>query len=142
MADLVDTNLVNAKGEEVPNSVLKEKKVIAFYFSAHWCPPCRGFTPVLVEAYNNAACKDFEIIFVSSDRDADSMREYMKETGMPWLAVPFGSATANKLKKQFGVTGIPTLIVLRADGSVITKNGRYEIAENQEEAIKRWVEQE
>jgi nucleoredoxin len=22
-------------------------KVVAFYFSAHWCPPCQHFTPLL-----------------------------------------------------------------------------------------------
>ena len=34
------------------DSILAEKKVLAFYFSAHWCPPCRLFTPVLAEFYS------------------------------------------------------------------------------------------
>ena len=34
------------------DSILSEKKVLAFYFSAHWCPPCRLFTPVLAEFYS------------------------------------------------------------------------------------------
>ena len=34
------------------DSVLAEKKLLAFYFSAHWCPPCRLFTPVLAEFYS------------------------------------------------------------------------------------------
>jgi nucleoredoxin len=33
---------------------LQGKQVLAFYFSAHWCPPCRQFTPVLAQAYRQA----------------------------------------------------------------------------------------
>ena len=32
-------------------SALEAKKVVAFYFSAHWCPPCRNFTPILGDFY-------------------------------------------------------------------------------------------
>ena len=31
--------------------VQSRSKVIGLYFSAHWCPPCRAFTPKLVRAY-------------------------------------------------------------------------------------------
>ena len=34
------------------DEALTDKKIIAFYFSAHWCPPCRLFTPVLAEFYS------------------------------------------------------------------------------------------
>ncbi len=37
--------LQNGK-ESVSTATLASKKVIGIYFSAHWCPPCRGFTPV------------------------------------------------------------------------------------------------
>lgn len=41
------------------------------YFSAHWCPPCKGFTPVFAERYKKlkGIGTNFEIIFVSADRD-------------------------------------------------------------------------
>jgi thiol-disulfide isomerase/thioredoxin len=43
---------------------LENKKLIALYFSAHWCGPCRKFTPQLVEYYNKVAPQhpEFEII--------------------------------------------------------------------------------
>ena len=45
--------------------------MIGLYFSAHWCPPCKAFTPVLVEAHQKlkATGRDFEVVFVSSDKD-------------------------------------------------------------------------
>merc|ERR1719495_1556006 len=43
-------------------------KTLGLYFSAHWCPPCRGFTPKLAETYKKLKeqGQNFEIVFVSS----------------------------------------------------------------------------
>jgi thiol-disulfide isomerase/thioredoxin len=45
-------------------------KHVGIYFSAHWCPPCRAFTPQLVGTYSKLIKDgtDFEIVFVSMDR--------------------------------------------------------------------------
>jgi nucleoredoxin len=39
-------------GEKDTMSVLEGKQFVAVYFSAHWCPPCRQFTPVLGAFYD------------------------------------------------------------------------------------------
>merc|ERR1712010_67849 len=87
--------------------------VVALYFSAHWCPPCRGFTPQMGKFYDSIkATKNFEIIFVSSDRDASQFKEYYDEQAA-WAALPFKDrATKNALSKKFKVRGIPTLVIL------------------------------
>ncbi len=46
-ADLLRFDDSKVKAREA----LAGKKIVAFYFSAHWCPPCRGFTPVLKKFY-------------------------------------------------------------------------------------------
>merc|ERR1711874_269399 len=84
--ELFGENLLKGK-ETIPTSeALKDKEVVAIYFSAHWCPPCRNFTPVLAEKYKELqACgKSFEIVFASSDRTVESFGEYYET--MPWLA--------------------------------------------------------
>ena len=55
---------------------LNGKKYKLLYFSAHWCPPCRGFTPELAKTYAKlkADGKDFELVFVSSDRSEDGFK--------------------------------------------------------------------
>lgn len=60
------------------------------FFRAHWCGPCRGFTPKLAEIYKDVQneLKDkFDIVFISWDEDQASFDEYLKE--MPWKALPF-----------------------------------------------------
>ena len=74
---------VNAKGETVTfESLVKSGNHVALYFSAHWCGPCRGFTPNLVKTYEairaakaaDPARAGLDIIFVSSDRDEASFK--------------------------------------------------------------------
>jgi len=123
---------LQSKNGTVSTDVLADK-VIGLYFSAHWCPPCRGFTPKLAEAYTRyqKAGKNLEIVFVSSDKGQKEFDEYYGE--MPWLALPFDDrATKDKLSKKFKVRGIPSLIILDTDGSMITSDGRSAIMEDPE----------
>ena len=49
---LSGVDLIRSDGSKVKaNEALSDKKIVALYFSAHWCPPCRGFTPVLKKFY-------------------------------------------------------------------------------------------
>jgi len=123
MQAILGVDTLQGKQGPVPISSL-EGKYVFIYFSAHWCPPCRGFTPVLAEFYKaNAASKNFEIIFVSSDRDQKSFDEYYGE--MPWLALPFNKrAEKDQVSGNFQVKGIPTLILFGPDGKMITNQAR------------------
>ena len=114
--------LVDANGKPVATSSLKGK-VVAVYFSAHWCGPCKIFTPKLVEFVKKNAAK-MAVVFVSCDHSKGEMASYMKEAGMPWAAVPYKSASGEAIWAQNGITSIPTLLVYSKDGKLITKNGR------------------
>jgi nucleoredoxin len=124
IASLVKGDLINSR-----NGVLhpyldvefEKKKLIALYFSAHWCAPCRKFTPNLVAYYNKnaAAHPEFEVLFVSDDKSAAAMEGYMREEQMPWPAVTFDKIAGNEALRKYAGAAIPCLVVVDDTGKVI-----------------------
>ena len=96
-----DNPLVKLLGETVIDGEKKpvpvadfagEGKSVCLYFSAHWCPPCRAFTPKFADFYKAVKAREevgskLVTIFVSSDRSQNDFDSYFKE--MPWHALPF-----------------------------------------------------
>lgn len=131
--ELVRGKLVNNAGEAKDFDGDVKGTVFGLYFSAHWCGPCRSFTPQLCKTYNkvNEQEKRFEIIFCSSDRTEQDFQEYFGT--MPWLAMPFNDDRKKALSRHFDVSGIPTLVLVEGDAkTVITKNGRGPVMEDPE----------
>jgi len=126
-----DGKLVDKNGAEYNNDNLSGK-VLGLYFSAHWCPPCRGFTPALVKTYETIVKdgKNFEIIFCSGDHDENSFKEYLNE--MPWKALPFQDSREKDLSALFEVSGIPHLVIIDENDKVITDNGRSAVSSDPE----------
>jgi nucleoredoxin len=128
----LEKRLVARDGRRVKRareSALPQAEYIAFYFSASWCPPCRTFTPKLVDFYNEhrKAHDNFEIVFVSSDRNEDDREDYMVDYEMPWPAVDFDDAKDDTVR-NFSGKGIPCLVLVDRKGTVIEHsyvNGKY-----------------
>ena len=120
--------------------------VARLYFSAHWCRPCRTFTPYLAEAYNahiqylngrpetkrteldaEEKNEEIEVIFISLDSVVSEFESY--RSTMPWHSIPHSNLwrlnIKDDLSQKYGVRSIPTLIVLDGEsGDVVTRNGK------------------
>lgn len=126
IADGLDGKLVACNGrslERFEASSLKGKKYLAIYFSASWCGPCKGFTPQLVNWYNQhrSSLDKFDVIFVSRDHTKEDMLDYMKQDDMPWPALNFTKANQrNSPLEKYAGRGIPCLVVVDGDGKVIS----------------------
>ena len=134
-------NLIDNYGSST--TIASSVKLVGLYFSAHWCPPCRGFTPVLSEFYKEANKEEkiLEIIFVSSDQDRNSFNEYFGS--MPWIALDFNQRdTKDKWGKNLKVEGIPMLFIFKSDGTRISIKGREEVistGSNVQKLINNWI---
>jgi nucleoredoxin len=136
-AGLFPDGLQNAQGQPVALDQLAGK-LVGVYFSAHWCPPCRVFTPKLV-AFRDKNAARFEVVFVSSDRSRADMETYIKEAGMKWLCVPFRSQSAGALQKKYRVRGIPTLVVLSPTGEIVSETARADVTNSPDTALASWL---
>jgi len=125
----IGDKLVSKGGVEVnTQEAIAGCDLIGIYFSAHWCPPCRAFTPKFADVYKELAekGKKFQCIFVSSDRDETQFNDYFAD--MPWLALPFNEREKKgQLGEKFGIRGIPTLLIVKPDGTLATKDGRSKV---------------
>jgi len=133
--------VIQPDGSEVPakDAVPEDKKIICFYFSAHWCPPCRQFTPMLKEFYNKTKEQGVEIVFVSSDKTEKDMNDYYKESHGDWLRIAHKSSLGKELNEHFEVDGIPTLAVCKRSGEVITGDGVEQVAEIGAPIVDKWI---
>ena len=83
-----------------------------------------------------------EVVFVSSDRSADDMRSYMRDSHGDWWAVDHGSEAAQQLKQRFAVAAVPTVVAVRAaDGAVLTREGRAAVQGKGPKAAEEWLKQ-
>ncbi|EFN83931.1 nucleoredoxin [Harpegnathos saltator] len=142
-AALEDGPLLPCGGRDSNEPMLHEELRHCFkgvYFSAHWCPPCKAFTPQLVDTYQRIRERghDFEVIFVSSDRSEDSYNAYTET--MPWLRIPFSQEERRrKLARALDVQAIPTLVILDPRDNIITLDGRTELIEDPEGLNFPWT---
>ena len=81
-----------------------------------------------MDVYNKIKEKnsDFEIVFISSDRDQSSFDDFF--SGMPWLAIPLEDERKAYLKKKFKIRGIPSLVAIGPDGKTVNTDAKTSLA--------------
>lgn len=107
--------------QPVSDARLAGVKYYGLYYSASWCGPCRAFTPGFINAYRQLKQKypQFEVVFISADRSANDMRDYMKEDRMPWTALKYDLRQQNPELLRYAGAGIPCLVLVDSAGRVL-----------------------
>ncbi|TFJ87145.1 hypothetical protein NSK_001478 [Nannochloropsis salina CCMP1776] len=71
----------------------------------------------------------FSVLYVSQDRTGSEFWSFFREAMPPtWLAIPYQeTALRAEVQRLFGVTTLPTLIVIGPDGRAVTAEGRVRV---------------
>ena len=104
-------------------------KVVLVDFWATWCGPCVAEIPNVLEQYEKYHAKGFEVVGVSLDEDKATLEKFVSDQKIPWPILyekPEGEGWQHPLSTYYGISGIPTVILIGRDGNVITLNARGE----------------
>ena len=96
-------------------------KVVIVTFWASWCPPCRKELPVL-ETLQQHARDRVRVIAVNIDnrKAYASMKRRLKDYKMTLVHDSRG-----RVKRAFGVTGIPHMVMIKKDGTIASIKRGY-----------------
>eukprot|EP00756_Hemistasia_phaeocysticola_P065292 Hpha_TRINITY_DN8456_c0_g1::TRINITY_DN8456_c0_g1_i1::g.34647::m.34647 len=135
-AEQVGPKLRKRDGSEVDTAAALQGKTVALYFGGEWCPHCKNLSPhanaFYREMQNQGA--NFELVYVSGDRSEQEALDYFSRHE-DWLMMPFHSRKKAPLERRYGVQGIPTIVILNPDGTLVTKDGRDKMSGGREAAL-------
>jgi thiol-disulfide isomerase/thioredoxin len=104
-------------------------KVVLVDFWATWCGPCVAEIPNVLEQYEKYHDKGFEVVGISLDEDREALEKFVGEKKIPWPILfekSEGEGWRHPLSTYYGISGIPTVILIGRDGNVITLDARGE----------------
>jgi peroxiredoxin len=112
-------------GNPVSLSSFKGKYLLIDFWAA-WCAPCRGENPNVDSVYQKYSDRGFEILGVSLDDAREYWLKAVKDDGLTWTQVSDLKGWANGVAALYGISSIPSNLLLDPEGVIIKKNLRGE----------------
>ena len=87
-------------------------------FWASWCGPCIASFPFMKQVYADYKDRGLCIIGMSCDKDRNAWLKALDKHQLPWTALLSPASKGNALD-LYAVSGIPTVILIAPDGTII-----------------------
>lgn len=116
-----DLGLPDASGNIIRLSSLSGKPHLV-YFWGSWNAPCRRMNAGLIPIYNEFRKKGFEIYAIALDTQKEPWLNACRLDKATWIHVNDMKGLDSPAARACGITGIPTAILIGADGLVKARN--------------------
>lgn len=119
-----DFSVLDNNNREVVLSDYSGRYVVLLFW-ASWCSDCRNYLPEIKKVCNSFLGKkihgyDLSFIGVSFDHDADKWHRVIDEEQFRWKqCCNFVKWRENKISKDYGISWIPTSIIISPEGRYI-----------------------
>jgi peroxiredoxin len=121
-----DISLPTPQGDTVSLSSTRGSYVLLDFW-ASWCPPCRGESPNLVNAYDTYHRKGFQIFQVSLDKAKESWTKGIESDKLDrWIHVSDLQYWNSAVVPLYKIESIPMNFLLDREGKIIAMNLRGE----------------
>ncbi|XP_067877015.1 nucleoredoxin-like protein 1 [Heterodontus francisci] len=131
--------------QQLENKV--RNKLMLLYFGSRECQKCQEFAPILqdfsnrlMDEYYVDRAAQLVLVYVSLDQTEEKEQQYLKTLHRKWLYLPFREKYKRELRKKYNIKVIPSIVVLKPNGDLITVNGVAEISVMGVDCFKNWWE--
>ncbi|TDH27854.1 AhpC/TSA family protein [Segetibacter sp. 3557_3] len=121
----VEFSQADTANKPVSLSSFKGKYVLVDFW-ASWCKPCRIENPAVVNAFNSFKDKNFTILSVSLDQSRENWLRAIKDDNLAWTHVSDLKYWQNEVAQLYGVSSIPTNMLIDPSGKIIARDLRGE----------------
>lgn len=112
--------LIALDGDRVTLESLTQGRPTLLVFWATWCAPCRSEIPRITEAHRRFADEGLQVLGINP-AIRDTSRAFRRYAETFELVYPVYFDYRRKTPDRFRVTGTPTIILLDAEGTEVTR---------------------
>ncbi|XP_032386983.1 nucleoredoxin-like protein 1 [Etheostoma spectabile] len=124
-----------------------ENRILMLFFATAECVKCQEFLPVLNDFFKrlkDPAYIDYPkllaLIFISLDQSEAQQERVLKELHKRVLFLAFEDPYRKELQAMFKVKDVPTVVVIRPDGSILSPNAVQDICRFGCDCFRNWQE--